>query len=33
MMAELSKALRSGRCPLLRAWVQIQLLTNYLFFI
>ena len=28
-MAEWSKALRSGRSPLLRAWVQIPLLTNF----
>ncbi len=27
-MAEWSKALCSGRSPLLRAWVQIPLLTN-----
>ena len=30
-MAEWSKALRSGRSPLLRAWVRIPLLTKYLF--
>ena len=30
-MAERSKALRSGRSPLLRAWVRIPLLTRYLF--
>ena len=30
-MAEWSKALRSGRSPLLRAWVRIPLLTNQLF--
>ena len=28
-MAEWSKALRSGRSPLLRAWVRIPLLTIY----
>ena len=28
-MAEWSKALRSGRSPLLRAWVRIPLLTKY----
>ena len=31
-MAEWSKALRSGRSPLLRAWVRIPLLTNQPFF-
>ena len=31
-MAEWSKALRSGRSPLLRAWVQIPLLTNNFFY-
>ena len=30
-MAERSKALRSGRSPLLWAWVQIPLLTNIFF--
>jgi hypothetical protein len=30
-MAEWSKALRSGRSPLLRAWVRIPLLTKSLF--
>ena len=29
-MAERSKALRSGRSPLLWAWVRIPLLTNFL---
>ena len=32
-MAERSKALRSGRSPLLWAWVRIPLLTNQYFFI
>ena len=31
-MAERSKALRSGRSPLLWAWVRIPLLTSSLFF-
>ena len=30
-MAERSKALRSGRSPLRRAWVQIPLLTNFFY--
>ena len=30
-MAEWSKALRSGRSPLLWAWVRIPLLTKYFF--
>jgi hypothetical protein len=30
-MAEWSKALRSGRSPLLRAWVRIPLLTHIIF--
>ena len=30
-MAERSKALRSGRSPLLWAWVRIPLLTNFFF--
>ena len=30
-MAERSKALRSGRSPLLWAWVRIPLLTKYFF--
>ena len=30
-MAEWSKALRSGRSPLMRAWVRIPLLTQTLF--
>ena len=32
-MAERSKALRSGRSPLLWAWVRIPLLTTNLFFV
>ena len=32
-MAERSKALRSGRSPLLWAWVRIPLLTNFFFFL
>ena len=32
-MAEWSKALRSGRSPLLWAWVQIPLLTRNIFFV
>ena len=32
-MAEWSKALRSGRSPLLRAWVRIPLLTSHPFFL
>ena len=32
-MAERSKALRSGRSPLLWAWVRIPLLTSAFFFI
>ena len=31
-MAEWSKALRSGRSPLLRAWVRIPLLTKIYFY-
>ena len=31
-LAEWSKALRSGRSPLLWAWVRIPLLTKYFFF-
>ena len=32
-MAERSKALRSGRSPVFRAWVRIPLLTHFLFFL
>ena len=32
-MAERSKALRSGRSPLLWAWVRIPLLTSFFFFV